>query len=185
VTERTIAELIELMRDASGVSTADKFTPLAAVEKHVSAVEKPLVEVYEGKPSTKDGFSTSDDVVKFAAAHGCDRRLSVSEFVTWKLRLDVESGRRHPYEVGANPLPDDVQPIVRTSYEGFVYLLGCRWLHTPSVPAPWTHPFAARWTGITTRQAKEARRQLVQLGALVEVGRWRLAKLWLPWGVDA
>jgi hypothetical protein len=82
-------------------------------------------------------------------------------------------------------LPDDVHPIVRQSYDGFVYLLACRWLHTPFVPAPWIHDFAARWCGITPRQAKDARQRLVRIGALVHVGYSRRAKTWLPWGVDA
>jgi hypothetical protein len=72
---------------------------------------------------------------------------------------------------------------VRVSYDGFVYLLSCRWLHAPYEPAPWTHEFAATWCGISTRSAKDARRQLVRLGALVHVGDSRRAKLWLPWGV--
>jgi hypothetical protein len=64
--------------------------------------------------------STTDDVLKFAWAHGCEGRLSLSAFVTWKLRLDVESGRQRPYQVDADPLPEDVNPTVRSSYEGFV-----------------------------------------------------------------
>lgn len=184
MSEPSIADLIALMRDTSGVSTADKDTPSAAVEGPLSAVEKPLVGVTE-RAIPRGGLSTTDDVLKFAFAHGCEGRLTLSAFVTWKLRLDVERGRLRPHEVGADPLPDDVPPVVRTSYEGFVYLLGCRWLHTPFAPAPWTHPFAARWSGITTRQAKDARCDLVRIGALIEVGRWGRMKLWLPWGVDA
>jgi hypothetical protein len=184
----SIADLITLMRDTSAVSTGDKATRSSAVEGQpaveMSAVEKPLVEVTE-RPIPRGGLSTTDDVLRFAAAYGCEGRLTRSAFVTWKLRLDVESGQVRPCNVGADPLPDDVRPIVRTSYEGFVHLLGCRWLHTPDEPAPWTHPFAARWTGITMRQAKDARWDLVQIGALVHVGNSGRAKLWLPWGVDA
>jgi hypothetical protein len=124
-------------------------------------------------------------VLKFAYGHGCEGTLSKSAFVTWRLRLDVESGRRFPHEVSAARLPDGVHPTVRRSYDGFVYLLACRWLHTPFVPAPWTHDFAARWTGMSTRQAKDARRQLVHLKALIHMGDSHRAKLWLPWGIDA
>jgi hypothetical protein len=47
-------------------------------------------------------------------------------------------------------------------------------------------PFAAAWCGITERQAKDARLELVRLGALVHVGySGPRLKLWLPWGVDA
>jgi hypothetical protein len=122
--------------------------------------------------------------VRFAFAHGCEGRLSRSAFVTWRLRLDVESGRLRPYEIGADPPPVDVHPIARRSYDGFVYLLACRRLHTPGVPAPWAHGFAARWCGITPRQAKDARKELVQLKALLHVGDSHRAKLWLPWGVE-
>jgi hypothetical protein len=146
-----------------------------------------------GDPSTADVWpSTADrsgvstwDVLRFAYAHGCEGTLSKSGFVTWRLRLDVESGRRFPYAVGAIPLPDSVHPTVRRSFDGFVYLLACRWLHTPFAPAPWTHDFASRWCGISTRQAKDARRQLVHLSALIHVGDSQRAKLWLPWGVQA
>jgi hypothetical protein len=111
--------------------------------------------------------------------------LSKPEFTTWAYRLDVESGRCRPYDVGATRLPDDSDRNVRTSFDGFVYLLACRWLHTPFEPAPWAHDFAEAWCGIPARLAKEARRELVQMKALIHVGDWGRAKLWLPWGVDA
>jgi hypothetical protein len=103
--------------------------------------------------------------------------------VTWKLRLEVERGERHLYEVHAQALPDRIHPTVRRSYDGFVYLLGCRWLHTPNEPAPWTHGFAANWCGMSARSAKDARRQLVEIKALIHVGESKRAKLWLPSGV--
>jgi hypothetical protein len=134
-------------------------------------------------PSPTDRVVSTWDVMIFAYRHGCEGRLSKSEFVTWKLRLEIESERKRPYKVAAGRLPDDVHPIVRTSFEGFVYLLQCRWNHTPNEPAPWTHEFAARWCGITERQAKDARRQLVELTALVHVGYSDRAKLWLPQGI--
>jgi excisionase family DNA binding protein len=153
---------------------------VSAVVGTPSVVDKPVVEGYEKQPSTTDRASTWD-VVRFGHALGFEGRPSRSLLVTLKLRLDVESGRLRPYAVGAEPLPDDVHPNVRTSYEGFVHLLGCRWHHTPFEPAPWTAEFAACWCGISTRQAKDARRELVQMRALLQVGESRRAKLWLPW----
>jgi hypothetical protein len=188
------AQLIELMREPDLASfTTKRDTFLSVVEGGASVVEgvaqeplsvvepSALVEGYEGR-STKDKFSTWD-VVKYAHALGFAGRPSKSLFVTLKQRLEIESGRRRPFEVPAGLLPDDVHPIVKTSYDGFLYLLQCRWLHTPHVPAPWTHPFAARWCGnITERQAKDARQQLVKMGALlfVRTDEASRAKLWLP-----
>jgi hypothetical protein len=109
--------------------------------------------------------------------------LSPSEYATWACRLDVESGRLRPYQVDAAPLPADVSAIARTSFNGFVYLLRCRGAAYPVAPAPWTAEFAGWWCGISPRLAKDARLELAKLGALVHVGDWKRAKLWLPWGV--
>jgi hypothetical protein len=212
VSELSIEAMIELMRDPSPANrqrVADSQEPrptsavvrassavvgdepvlsavegVSAVEGTRSVVEKPLVEVSEEETSTKDGVSTWD-VVKFGHTLGFEGRPSKSLLVTLKLRLDVESGRCRPCEVGATRLPDDSDRMARTSFDGFVYLLACRWLHTPFQPAPWTAEFAACWCGMSTRQAKDARRELVQMKALIHVGDSGLAKLWLPWGVDA
>jgi hypothetical protein len=162
----SIAELIERMKDAAP-STAD-------------------VDGDAGTPRTADVLAASQwDVVKFMVDHGRPPKVSKAEFVTWWYRLDVERGRLRRYKVGADPLPPDAHPNLRTSYDGFVYLLGCRWLHTPFQPAPWTHPFAEAWCGLPARLAKDARRELVKMGALIEAGRWGRFKLWLPWGVDS
>jgi hypothetical protein len=72
----------------------------------------------------------------------------------------------------------------RKAYEGFVYLLACRWLHTPGDPAPFAHDFAAAWCGVTARQAKDARLELVRLRMLEEKGKVGQVKLWLPRGVS-
>jgi hypothetical protein len=164
-----------------------QFKAASAVQGSTSAVQTPLVQGYEegiDKGRCTTGTRSTWEVTKFAAAHGRQGRLSRPEFTTWAYRLDVESGRCRPYEVGATRLPDDSNRVVRTSFDGFVYLLACRWLHTPFEPAPWTHEFAAAWCGIPARLAKDARRELVQMKALIHVGDWKRAKLWLPRGVS-
>lgn len=161
-----------------------QYKAASAVQGSTSAVQTLLVPGYEGKPCTT-GVASQWEVVKFATAHGRPGKLSESEFATWACRLDVESGRVRPYHVGANPLPVAVSPIARTSYDGFVHLLSCRWAVYPVAPAPWEMKFAAAWCGIPARLAKDARLQLVRMNALIHVEDCGPLKLWLPWGVDA
>ena len=197
----TTAELLDLMRETAPPAANPAKPFVSAVQGAVSPVEgaepelvgstpvvastpvepSALVDVYEGERSTGDRFSTWD-IVKFGHTLGFEGRPSKSLFVTLKLRLEVEQGRRRPYTTRAGRLPDGVHPIIKASYDGFVYLLQYRWHHTPLAPAPWTKEFAAAWCGITERQAKDARRQLVKMGALVHVGNVERAKLWLPSG---
>jgi hypothetical protein len=167
--------------DIPSSETSTKDVVLSTTDEP-STTDGPLLGT---EPSTGDRPVSTWRVKEFAQAHGWPKgqRLSKSEFVTWKLRLEVESGHRRPHTVATGSLPPDVHPIVKRSYEGFTYLLACRWNHTPGDPAPWTHAFAARWCGITERQAKDARRELVELKVLVHVGDSGRAKLWLPRGI--
>jgi hypothetical protein len=162
----------------------------AAVQGPRDGVQKPLVEVNEvttttGGSSVLRCGSSQWQVVKFARAHGRLTKLSRSEFVTWALRLEIERGDRQPYRLSVLPLPARSSAVARVSYDGFLYLLQCRWLHTPGLPAPWTHEFASAWCGLSFRQARGARGELAGIGALVETGVHRRTKLWLPWGVTS
>jgi hypothetical protein len=121
------------------------------------------------------------EVRAFARKRGRTGRLSNSEFITWSLRLEVEAGHYERVPVPAPQLPAGVHTTIAQVYDGFLYLLGCRWLHTHGEPAPFSPEFAAAWVGgITPRQAAMARLKLVRLGAIVEVGMHKRAKLWLP-----
>jgi hypothetical protein len=153
-----------------------------------------------GTPSTLGPTSTSgtaptaaerlrsvqvtEDVVDFAFRHGVTddkgrkRRLSKSEFVTWKARLAVEEGKLVPAPVSALPLPKDAPRIAQHVYERFVFLLACRWLHTSGEPAPFSRGFAAVWAGVTPDQAREAIRWLRDRGFLVIKGRTGRAYLY-------
>jgi hypothetical protein len=121
-------------------------------------------------------------VLLFARSHGyaLERKLSRSEYPMWATRLDIEEGSRTPAAVNAAALPDDVHPIVRTYFAGFVFLLGCRWLWRPNEPAPYTHEFAAAWSDIGKDQAKAARKELVGRGWILHVPPYGRLKLWLP-----
>lgn len=122
------------------------------------------------------------EVLNYAARFGRRSKLSKSEWVTWALRLEIERGEQTPYPVNAPPLPAGVSTITAKVYHGFIQLLECRWRHLggEGAPAPFTYDFAAAWCGVTERQAKEARRELVRIKALVHVGTAGRAKLWLP-----
>jgi hypothetical protein len=164
----------------------------AALPDGVSAEQKPLEQTPLGQKPLEPRTEVKNcskgasqwEIVKFARRHGRTSKLSRREFATWAYRLDIEQGRMRPYEVVVDPLPETVSAAARVSFDGFVYLLQCCWLHTPGEPAAWTDEFAAAWCGMSERTAKDARQELVALGALVYVGEksgW--AKLWLPWGI--
>lgn len=98
-----------------------------------------LAEVY--------ALQAYDAVNELRTANGNIRRLSAPELATWKLRLLVETGFVSPYKIKAQPLPDDAPNAARRVYEGYLLLLGCKWLHTPNEPTSFAWRFAAAWCG--------------------------------------
>jgi hypothetical protein len=106
------------------------------------------------------------------AAHAAGRPdpLSLSEFVTWKLRSAVEAGEFAPAKVDTVALPEDADDVVQAVWGGFVYLLAVRWLKDAGEPTPFSRKFAAAWCGVTERQARHAIYELRRLGYLVKVG---------------
>jgi hypothetical protein len=92
---------------------------------------------------------------------------------TSQLRLLVEARIIEPYPVPARPLPPDVRPAVRKVYEGFLFLLACKWWHTPQAPTPFSWRFAAAWCGVGERHVGEAMQWLLARGYLHQVGRYR------------
>jgi len=133
----------------------------------------------------KDGlefFSLAE--VLAAQRSGRVRSLNGPELATWKLRLLVEAGLVDPIHVDMPPLPPEASPITHRVLAAFCYLLSCKWLYTAGVPSPFTWKFAAGWCGVPERQAGEAIRELLRLGALRRVGTWkRTTSLYLPGGV--
>jgi hypothetical protein len=104
-------------------------------------------------------------------------------YALWALRTEIALGRREPAEVPHRLLSESVYPVVERVYDGFINLLRCRWTQPEwqGKPAPYTYDFAAEWCGsLEPWQARAAIKNLERLGAMVEAGTYRRAKLWLP-----
>ncbi|MGH8065243.1 MAG: hypothetical protein ACRERE_08390 [Candidatus Entotheonellia bacterium] len=61
-----------------------------------------------------------------------------------------------------------------------MFLLACKWWHTPEAPTPFTWRFAAAWCGLGERHVGEATRWLLAHGWLRQVGRYRGMALFWP-----
>ena len=99
--------------------------------------------------------------------------LGRSELPTWQLRLLVDTGFAEPAPVHIRCLPEGASRVVQTVYHGFVRLLGCKWLHTPGLPTPYTWRFAARWCGVSERHAGASIQELLRLDIIRIVGHHR------------
>jgi hypothetical protein len=118
--------------------------------------------------------------VRASLAHRKAVRLRGPSVATWQLRLLVEAGLLAPYPVPARGLPPAAPPAARAVYEGFRFLLACKWWHTPQAPAPFAWRFAAAWCGLGVRQAGAALRWLLACGWLRRVGTHRRTALFMP-----
>jgi hypothetical protein len=99
---------------------------------------------------------------------------------TWQLRLLVEAGLLASYPVSVRPLPAEIQPAIRMVYEGFLFLLACKWWHTPQAPTTFSWRFAAAWCGVNVRHVGEVVQWLLAYRWLRQVGRYRGLALFLP-----
>jgi hypothetical protein len=118
--------------------------------------------------------------VRASLACGRAVRLCGPSVATWQLRLLIEARILAPYPVAARPLPVEVRPAVRKVYAGFVFLLACKWWHTPQAPSPFSWRFAAAWCGLGERHVGEAMHWLLAQGWLRQVGQYRNMALFLP-----
>jgi Bifunctional DNA primase/polymerase, N-terminal len=118
--------------------------------------------------------------VRASLAYGRAVRLRGPSVATWQLRLLIQAGLLAPYAVPARPLPSAVRFTVRQVYEGFLFLLGCKWWHTPQAPTPFSWRFAAAWCGLSERHVGEAMQWLLAHGWLRQVGQHRQMALFLP-----
>jgi hypothetical protein len=118
--------------------------------------------------------------VRASLAYGRAMRLRGPSVATWQLRLLVEAGILEPYPVSGRSLLPEVRPAVRTVYEGFLFLLGCKWWHMPQAPTTFSWRFAAAWCGLAERHVGEAMRWLLEHGVIRQVGRYRNMELFLP-----
>jgi hypothetical protein len=57
--------------------------------------------------------------------------------------LLIDAGLATPITVDAKPSPGDARPSLRRVWEGFLLLLGAKWLHTPWQPTPFSWRLAA------------------------------------------
>ncbi len=118
--------------------------------------------------------------VRASLACGQAVRLRGPSVATWQLRLLVEARILEPYPVPACPLPPEVRPAVRKVYEGFRFLLACKWWHTPQAPTPFSWRFAAAWCGLGERHVGDAMHWLLAHRFLRQVGKHRRTALFLP-----
>jgi hypothetical protein len=94
--------------------------------------------------------------VRASLACGRAVRLPRPSVATWQLRLLVEAGLLTPYPVPARRLSPGAPPAARTVYEGFRFLLACKWWHTPQAPTAFSWRFAAAWCGLGERHVGDA-----------------------------
>ena len=91
-------------------------------------------------------------------------KLQKSEHVTWSIRLLIELGFLQAAHVKHKPLPNNSRPTLIKVYEGFILLLGCKWLHTYGEPTPYSWSFVRAWCGVSERKAGEAIQELMLNG---------------------
>ena len=157
---------------------------------------KPSASLYcmpDGKVMYRDWHERSGQAwyslaeVYASQCYGTVRKLTPPEQATWCIRLLEETGFVEPVEVDLPLLPASARRADKLVYEGFKRLLGCRWLHTPGAPTPFTREFAAAWTGLAPRHAVDAMKRLLADGYIQGAGECRPGarplKLFLP-GTD-
>jgi hypothetical protein len=71
--------------------------------------------------------------------------------IVWTCRLLFDAGVLEPASIPDIPLPNDTPEDARIIYQGFRYLLGCRWLYE-QVASPLSHRFGVDWCQ-TSQQA--------------------------------
>lgn len=107
-------------------------------------------------------------------------RRVTPEAAVWSLRLLVEAGLLRPVAVPHKPLSNTAPARAVKVYEGFLLLLGCKWLHTSGDASPFSWRFAAAWCGLTERNAADAMRWLLKHGYLTRTGKHKLTYIFKP-----
>ena len=74
-----------------------------------------------------------------------------------------------PAPVRAPKLPEDAPAFVRPVYDGFCFLLQCKWL-IKAWKTPFTWKFASHWTGQSEHFVQKAMKWLLAHGLLVMAG---------------
>ncbi len=102
------------------------------------------------------------------------------EAAVWSIRLLVEAGLLKPAAVPHRPLANTAPARAAKLYEGFLLLLGCKWLHTHGDASPFSWRFAAAWCGLTERNAGDAMHWLLKHGYLTRTGKHKLTSIFKP-----
>jgi hypothetical protein len=131
----------------------------------------------------RERFYTLGDVMA-SQAYGEAVTLKGAELAAWLIRLLVEGGILSPAIVNAPALPTSARPALHKVYGGFVLLLGCRWLHTPDAPSPFSWRFASAWCDVAYRHVGDAMKELLASGYIAKAGeikgRYNATALFLP-----
>lgn len=106
--------------------------------------------------------------------HSC--KLSSPELAVWQLRLLVDMGFVAPAYVPMPDLPAFATPAMVRVYDGFKLLLGCKWLHTPGEPTPFSWRFASVWCRVSERHAGAAIGGLIRAGVIRIAGQFTTAR---------
>ncbi len=124
--------------------------------------------------------------VRASIAYRQTKECNKVESAVWGIRLLVESGLLSPATVNAPELRNATDTL-RQVYNGFLFLLACKWLYKGGSGAPtvFSWPFAMAWCGVTEAQAKGAITSLKGRGYIVEAAKYegrykRSVTLWLP-----
>lgn len=103
-----------------------------------------------------------------------------AEHATWGIRLLIESGLLNPVFVEHRSLPPKCKKSIQRTYEGFLFLLGCKWLYDNKKPTPFSRRFAVPWCGVGERQAGDAIKWLLQQEYIEKVDTYKQMGLFLP-----
>lgn len=106
-------------------------------------------------------------------------RLGPGEKAIWTYRALIDLGYlKVPAVLNGAKLPDDAKPIVREVYEGFKTLIAARLLYDSkqAQAAPYSHRFAAMWTGRSVQHCGTAVKWLIDNGYLRVVKKGSTAK---------
>jgi hypothetical protein len=114
-------------------------------------------------------FLTLTDVYA-AQQTGRVQALKGSSLATWKLRMLVDMNLIDAFPVTMPPLPLNVPETLRKVYEGFQFLLACKWLYEPYAPTPFTYRFGGDWCGVSQKVAQEEIQRLYAMKIVQCVG---------------
>lgn len=181
---------LEAARDAKALGVSlptSSVTPRAFTPRDVTT---PRDRTPKGDSFLRSLPYSIADVLRYAGAAGYELGVRPGEkppaaLYAWKVRLAVENRRAHPAPVDAAEFPAAADPITAAVWNGFVFLIGCKRLWSPALCSTYTREFAAPWSGVSVRQAREAITVLSRMGYLIDTGeRAGRATIWLPRGAE-